>query len=91
MVIKMRLSRILETEDIKRNMVIQDQYHNEIRANSINEALTLPAELMDRRVVCYECSDNEMHPIRITLMGTIEEIRKYQPRRGITKKNEKRR
>lgn len=74
----MKLSRILETEDIKRNIIIRDRNHNEIQVRGIDEALILPAELMDRRVVCYECSDHEAYPIRITVAGSMEGVRKYR-------------
>lgn len=91
----MKLSRILESEDIKRNIIICDRSHNEIQVNGIDEALTLPAELMDRRVVRYECSDNETYPIRITMAESMAGIHKYRPeyhkKRERTTKNEKRR
>lgn len=74
----MRLSRILETEDIKRSIIIRDRNNNEIRVRGVDEALTLPAELLGRRVVCYECSDNEAFPIRITVAESMEGIRKYK-------------
>lgn len=74
----MKLSKILETEDIKRKIIIRDRNHNEIQVRGINEALTLPAELMDRRVVCYECSDHEAYPIRITIAGSMDGVRKYR-------------
>lgn len=72
--IYVKLSRILETEDVKRDIIIRDQKHNEIQVRGIDEALTLPVELMDRRVVRYEYSDHEAHPIRITVAGSMEGI-----------------
>lgn len=93
-VISVKLSRILETEDMKKSIVIRDRSHNEIWVRGVDEALTLPAELMDQRVVSYECPDSEAYPIQITVAGSMEGIRKYRAdntKREWGNKNEKRR
>jgi len=73
----MRVARLLESENQTREIVIRDRSHHEIHVKSINEALTLSAEMLNQNVLNYECPVNPVYPIRITVVGTMQNIKRH--------------